>query len=173
MSSIIKSISLDPKTAAIAKRVPNFSKFVRQCLLQWEAIKRSPECPVERLEHPLVGNHCVPAPTRICLKHWPLGTPLMADWREFRHMIEFDSFHTDRDRLLKAWPFLEPFNAPEEWIQHRAELVNDPGIDFENMDIEGNAKPKSVSKRQHKSRMKRLMAFLRAKKAGNDPKLWG
>ena len=119
MSSIVRSISLDPKTANIAQRIPNFSKFCRECLLRWDSIQRSPDCPVEKLEHPLVGDHCIPAPTRICLKHWPNGNPRLEDWREFRHIIEFDEFHKDRDRLLRAWPFLDDFNCPEEWIQHR------------------------------------------------------
>jgi len=161
VSSIIRSISLDTKTAKIAKRVPNFSKFVRQCLLQWEAIRHSPDCPVERLGHGLVGDHCVPAPTRVCLKHWPVGTPRMEDWREFRSMIEFDSFHKDRDRLLRGWPHLADFNCPEEWIQHRAELVNDESIDFTTIEIEGNAKP---GPRKKKSKIRRLWAVLSSKK---------
>jgi len=142
MASIVKSISLDPKTANIARRIPNFSKFVRECLLRWDALRRSPDCPVEKLEHPLVGDHCIPAPTRFCLKHWPNGNPRLEDWREFRGMIEFDSFHQDRDRLLSAWPFLSEFDGPEEWIQHRADLTNQDQIDFEDIEIEGNAKPK-------------------------------
>ena len=152
MSSIIKSISLDPKTANIAKQVPNFSKFVRECLLRWDAIRRTPDCPVERLggEQALVGGHCVPNASRICLKHWPSGTARMEDWREFRHMIEFDEFHQDRTRLLQAWDFLEAFDGPEEWLQHRAELANQEQIDFENMEIEGNAKPSKTPKKKKK-----------------------
>jgi len=142
VSSIIRSISLDTKTAKIAKRVPNFSKFVRQCLLQWEAIRHSPDCPVERLGHGLVGDHCVPAPTRVCLKHWPVGTPRI-------------------DRLLRGWPHLADFNCPEEWIQHRAELVNDESIDFTTIEIEGNAKP---GPRKKKSKIRRLWAVLSSKK---------
>jgi len=143
MTSIIKSISLDVKTAMIAKRVPNFSRFVRECLMRWEAIQRSPDCPVERLGHTgaIHGNHCTPSPTRICLKHWPNGTPRMEDWREFRSMVEFDGFHQDRDRLLQAWDFLADFKSPEEWLQHRAEITNHVQIDFDDMIIEGNAKP--------------------------------
>lgn len=160
MSSIIKSISLDPKTANIARRVPNFSKFVRECLLRWDAIQRSPDCPVERLGHPLTGDMCVPAPTRICLKHWPDGVPRMEDWREFRNMIEFDGFHQDRDRLLQGWPFLEEFECPQEWILHRAEMCNHAQIDFDDLDIEGNAKPTARAK---KSRIRRLWAVLWAK----------
>lgn len=157
LSSIIKSISLDPKTATIAKRVPNFSKFVRQCLLRWDAIQHRPDCPVQRLGHPLTGGHCVPAPTRICLKHWPHGPPRMEDWREFRNMIEFDGFHQSRDRLLQAWDFLADFECPEEWIQHRAEMTNYEQIEFDDMEIEGNAKPAA---RVKKSKIRRLWAVL-------------
>jgi len=162
MTSIIKSISLDPKTATIAKRVPNFSRFVRECLMRWDALQRTPDCPVERLGHTgaIHGNHCTPSPTRICLKHWPNGTPRMEDWREFRSMIEFDGFHQDRDRLLQAWDFLADFNSPEEWLQHRAQITNVEQIDFEDMKIEGNAKPRA---RKKKSRIRRLWSVLWAK----------
>jgi hypothetical protein len=157
LSSIIKSISLDPKTAHIAKRVPNFSKFVRECLLRWDAIQRSPDCPVERLGHPLTGDMCVPAPTRICLKHWPDGNPRMEDWREYRNMIEYDDFHLDRDRLLYAFPFLQDFECPQEWIAHRAQMSNHAQIEFDDLDIEGNAKPTT---REKKSKIRRLWAVL-------------
>jgi len=160
MSSIIKSISLDLKTSHIAKRVPNLSKFVRECLLRWDAIQRSPDCPVERMGHGLVGSHCVPAPTRICLKHWPHGTPRMEDWREFRSMVEFDEFHQDRDRLIKGWDFLEEFNCPEEWIQHRAKMCNLEQIEFDDLEIEGNAKP---TRRAKTPKIRRLWAVLWSK----------
>ena len=82
----------------------------------------------------------------------------MEDWREFRHMIEFDSFHMDRDRLLSGWPFLEAFNCPEEWIQHRAKIANDAQIEFEDLDITGNAKPSRSTPKQ--GRLARLMGRL-------------
>lgn len=158
MSSIVRSISLDPPTAKIAQRIPNFSKFCRECLLRWDAIQRSPDCPVERMDHPLVGDHCIPAPTRICLKHWPEGTPRMDDWREFRSMIEFDSYHQDRDRLLRAWPELTDFECPEEWIQHRAKMAQVGQIDFDDMIVEGNAKPAKKTKKTNPIRQ--LIRFL-------------
>jgi len=157
MASIIKSISLDPKTAVIAKRVPNFSRFVRECLLRWDAIQHSPDCPVERLGATLVGDFCVPSPTRVCLKHWPDGPPRMDDWREFRKMIEYDDFHQDRDRLITGWHYLAEFKSPQEWLSHRAEVANHAQIDFEDIQIEGNAKPTA---RVKKSKIRRLWAVL-------------
>ena len=145
MSSIIKSISLDPKTAAIAKKVPNFSRFVRECLLRWDAIQREPDCPVERMGHPLVGEMCVPSKGRICMKHWPNGTPTMDDWRKFREMVDFN-FR------------MEGFESAQSWVLHRAELLNRESISFDNMEIEGNAKP---TKKKAKSRgWKRIFHFL-------------
>lgn len=164
MSSRITTISLDEQTDKIKDRIPNFSKFVRQCLLRWDALARSPDCPVERLGHPLVGNHCVPAPTRICLKHWPHGSPRREDWKEFRHMLEFDSFHMDRDRLLDAWPHLSQFNCPEEWIQHRAEIANVAQIEFDDMELSGNAKPKKDRRKGKKRRSIRQLLRLLASK---------
>tara|TARA_Y100000310_G_scaffold256366_1_gene264140 strand:+ start:239 stop:496 length:258 start_codon:yes stop_codon:yes gene_type:complete len=82
----------------------------------------------------------------------------MEDWREFRNMIEYDSFHMDRDRLLKGWPFLEAFNCPEEWIQHRAEISNDAQIEFEDLDISGNAKP--TRSKPKRGKLARLMGRL-------------
>lgn len=168
MSSIIKSISLDAKTATIAKRVPNFSRFVRECLLRWDSIERKPNCPVERLGHPLIGDFCIPSPTRICLKHWPKGTPSREDWRLYRDMVEFHEYHKDRDRLILAFPQIQLFDIdhpiddwPKLWIANRAELQNHETIDFDEMVISGNAKP---TKKKAKSRgWKRIFPFLQSR----------
>jgi hypothetical protein len=72
-------------------------------------------------------------------------------------MIEFDEFHQDRDRLIKGWDFLEEFNCPEEWIQHRAKMCNLEQIEFDELEIEGNAKPTT---REKKSKIRRLWAVL-------------
>ena len=82
----------------------------------------------------------------------------MEDWREYRNMIEFDDFHRDRDRLLKGWPFLEDFDGPQEWLTHRAQMANHAQIDFDDLEIEGNAKPKSRKvRRSFISRMLNLL----------------
>ena len=167
MSSRVTTISLDEQTEKIKNRIPNFSKFVRQCLLRWDAVSRSPNCPVKRINGSLVGNVCVPARTRICLKHWPNGPPLMDDWRRYRDMIEFDGYHQSRTRLLQAWDFLADYDSPFDWIQDRAKAVNDDQIDFDDMELEGNAKPEN-DRRRKKTPKKRfsivqLLPFLRSK----------
>ena len=160
MSSIIKSISLNPKTAAIAKKVPNFSRFVRECLIRWDAIQREPDCPVERMGHPLVGEMCVPSNGRICMKHWPNGTPTMDDWRKFREMIDFNI--VSEFQLQEAG--FPGFESPQSWVLHRADLLNRGAISFDNMDITGNAKPENDKRRRKKrSLMAKLLPFLAPK----------
>jgi len=79
-------------------------------------------------------------------------------------MIEFDEFHQDRDRLLQAWEFLEDFNCPEEWIQHRAELSNEEQIQFDDMELKGNAKPENDRRKGKRRRsIRQLWRFLASK----------
>lgn len=72
----ITTISLDEKTAHIAKQMPNFSHFVRECLLRHHAnsLNRD-ECGWSKQER--FGNRCVPRvkdrPT--CFVCWPHGRP--------------------------------------------------------------------------------------------------
>jgi len=79
-------------------------------------------------------------------------------------MLEFDSFHMDRDRLLDAWPHLSQFNCPEEWIQHRAEIANVAQIEFDDMELSGNAKPKKDRRKGKKRRSIRQLLRLLASK---------
>ena len=77
-------------------------------------------------------------------------------------MVEYHEYHNDTDRLIQTWPFLEAFTGmgaePQYWIAHRAELLNRDSIDFDNMVIEGNAKPE---KKKAPSRgWRRILAFL-------------
>lgn len=46
-----KTISLDEHTARIADRLPNFSRFVRQCLLEHAAKATHPTMPREQFKH--------------------------------------------------------------------------------------------------------------------------
>ena len=55
----VTTISLDEKTAAIAKSMPNFSHFVRECLLRHHAsLMNVDECPFNRVQR--FENRCVP-----------------------------------------------------------------------------------------------------------------
>jgi len=157
MSSIVKSVSLDPESANIARRIPNFSKFVRECLKRYAALNGGePICPVADLVDTLGQAFCVPARGRVCLKHWPDGPAPLHDWKEYRQMCECDP-----DRLLDYWPFLEAFpsGGPEEWIAHRAQITNPPLIEFDDIKISGNAKPKKPAPKR--SFLQRLGAQIR------------
>jgi len=82
-------------------------------------------------------------------------------------MIEFDGYHQSRTRLLQAWDFLADYDSPFDWIQDRAKAVNDDQIDFDDMELEGNAKPEN-DRRRKKTPKKRfsivqLLPFLRSK----------
>jgi len=168
MTSRIKTISLDAETELIVKRqfsTRNFSKFVRQCLLRYDALQHEATCPVESLEEAVLPlPFCIPSPTRVCIKHWPNGPARLQDWKLYREMVANEKEY-GWDRIVGVWPYLEAFEdegKAEGWIQHRARLTNGAQVEFENMDVEGNAKPKT--RRQHKTRIRRIMAFLSSKK---------
>lgn len=72
----VTTISLDEKTAAIAKSLPNFSHFVRECLLRHHASSMNQEdCPFNRVER--FGDRCVPRVHNRphCFVCWPHGKP--------------------------------------------------------------------------------------------------
>jgi len=81
---IVTSVSLDQETKEIAQTMPNFSSFVRTCLIRWrnEQISnvythRSPRT---------VGIYtvCYPFATNgLCVLCWPDGSPRMEDWKYF------------------------------------------------------------------------------------------
>lgn len=91
--SIIKSISLTPDTDEIRQRIPNFSRFVRNCLREWSAMEgghHTQRNPLDRVpsdntgkEHwfsrcnPMHANGCCP----IC---WPFGRPTRDSFRAWR-----------------------------------------------------------------------------------------
>ena len=162
MSSIIRSISLDEQTAVIAKSVPNFSRFVRECLLRYHAVEHEPGCPVERIEGELVHDLCVPGATRVCLKHWPKGLPSMDDWKKFRLMMDCPD-----GRLYEYYPECasDDFRGTKDerkhlWIQRQAVRRNPAQIEFAGMVVEGNAKYK---KKVRMSSKRRFLNYLRRK----------
>jgi len=81
MASIIKSVSLTPKTAHIASKIGNFSAFVRECLERYDAARGGGEHthePEQRLD-----GLCNGMKTPVCVKCYPLGAPAGADWLMF------------------------------------------------------------------------------------------
>jgi len=133
MSSIIKSISLDPQTAELAKRIPNFSRFVRECLIRHHFTKEGVnlQCMREDDESQL----CNPYSTvkGRCLSCWPAGPPPHEAWRAYRRKPVL----TDSGMIIEA----KPDYMVHELVQEAAEDANPPIFGFEDMIIEGNAKP--------------------------------
>ena len=102
----ITTVSLDEKTAEIAKQMPNFSHFVRECLLRHHAsaLNRD-ECAWIRQER--FANRCVPnAKGRpVCFVCWPHGRPsqdLVTDYLRNHQDIE----KLDRETKSENWQLL-------------------------------------------------------------------
>jgi len=156
MTSIIKSISLDPQTAQLAQNVPNFSRFVRECLIrhhlskggEWGLCKREDE----------ESKLCLPMKKPRCLKCWPAGPPPGEAWTAYvRKPLTHDPYGK------KLGPYVQKHNP--DYMDHvlvqEAALEANPALfDFEDMIIEGNAKPK---KRQKKGIIARIKGRLGAK----------
>jgi len=81
MASIIRSVSLTPKTAQIASRMGNFSAFVRECLERYDAARGGGEHSTDE-EHRVAGlcNGMREPPCVLC---FPLGAPPRNAWRTF------------------------------------------------------------------------------------------
>lgn len=143
MSSIIKSISLDPQTADLAQRIPNFSKFVRECLIRHHFTKEGVnlQCMREDDESPLCNPFSVVKGR--CVSCWPAGPPPHDAWSTYCRK----PLYTDSGSLLLE---PNPDYMDHALVQWHAEGANPPVFSFEDMIIEGNAKP---SKRERK-RMK-------------------
>lgn len=115
---IISSVSLDEETKEIAKSMPNFSSFVRECLIRWRYEHQADKA---RHLHPTsVGYNpqtdevaitiCYPHSKHgLCLLCWPEGAPDVADWKAWRSEWLYD--HRN-GRMMKG--------EPVEWIQERA-----------------------------------------------------
>lgn len=102
----ITTISLDEKTAVIAKQLPNFSHFVRECLLRHHAQSMNrDDCPFNKVER--FGNRCVPRVHQRphCFVCWPNGKPS-------EELVKSYLSHRDLKRLdeatkLENWELLE------------------------------------------------------------------
>jgi len=136
MSSIIASISLDPETKRIASQIPNFSRFVRNCLRRCRA---DPSV--------IVGGLCIPSSKRVCLSCWPDGPPDYPDWKSYSRSIRF-LVDDEED-------YPELHKQAREWVEEKAKEANPDMIDFTDIPIEGNAKRsrKSTKKRSILKRM--------------------
>tara|TARA_Y100001973_G_scaffold102862_1_gene168815 strand:+ start:182 stop:652 length:471 start_codon:yes stop_codon:yes gene_type:complete len=72
MPRIVKSVSLDHETSPIAESLPNFSHFVRECLLR-HAITDATECNLAKPER--FKGRCNPLTPKNCFVCWPNGNP--------------------------------------------------------------------------------------------------
>lgn len=72
MVRIVKSVSLDEETSPIAESLPNFSHFVRECLLR-HAITDATECNLPKPER--FKGRCNPLNAKNCFVCWPNGNP--------------------------------------------------------------------------------------------------
>lgn len=72
MSRIIKTVALDEQSASIAKGLPNFSHFVRECLYR-HAIHTQLECSREKTFRGT--DRCNPLMQPVCFSCWPNGNP--------------------------------------------------------------------------------------------------
>ncbi len=104
LSSIIKSIALDEKSAAIAKSLPNFSHFVRECLYR-HAVRTNLECNREKSFRGT--DRCNPFHQPVCWVCWPNGSPGSEAIKQFT-----------QDKLNVAF------------LDHRAKIVNSELIEL-------------------------------------------
>ena len=121
MSSIIKTVSLDENSAKIAKELPNFSHFVRECLYRYASNMSVGECTREKLER-FKGN-CNPFTQPVCFACWPNGAPPMNSVKQYIQD-----------------------NLSIEWLQEQAKFANRDMIDLTNV----NTTPKKREKRPSK-----------------------
>ena len=102
----VTTVSLDEKTAAIAKSMPNFSHFVRECLLRHHAnTMNRDECQYIRQER--FANRCVPIVKGrpVCFVCWPNGRPsqdLVTSYLRDHNDIQ----RLDRETKAENWQLL-------------------------------------------------------------------
>tara|TARA_R100001463_G_scaffold56168_1_gene108176 strand:+ start:794 stop:1249 length:456 start_codon:yes stop_codon:yes gene_type:complete len=111
--SIIKTVSLDETTDEIRKTIPNFSFFVRECLLRYAAQSRAE---LESCKYSdsidLFDGRCNPLNmTRpLCFHCWPNGSPRKEDVKLFRSNMQ----------LKESSPVLHDPSMDIEWLDQKA-----------------------------------------------------
>ena len=151
--SIVKSVSLSPQTAELASRIPNFSRFVRECLIrhfidgggEWVQCKREDDD----------AKLCLPMKQPRCMKCWPCGPPPQEAWIAYcRAPRTHDAYGKELSPYM-AEP--NPDYMDHTLVLEAAEEVNPVLFSFDDMIVEGNAKPeKRKVRRSIISRMLRL-----------------
>ena len=103
MGRIVKSVSLDEQTAAIADNIGNFSKFVRSRLIQYDNTTKATA--IQILEHNAPRTIRSPNPdlfvevcfpfhlSGCCILCWPDGPPTRGAWLEWTAAIKTGLIH--------------------------------------------------------------------------------
>jgi hypothetical protein len=81
VGSRITTISLDEESAKIAKTLPNFSHFVRECLFRYASNKNVESCTREKW---IETELCNPFVQPVCFSCWPNGAPPREAVKQFR-----------------------------------------------------------------------------------------
>ena len=79
---IIKTVSLDEKSAQLANQMPNFSHFVRECLFRYSSNFQAQECTREGLDD--FAGKCNPFIAPTCFVCWPDGQPPKEKVKQYR-----------------------------------------------------------------------------------------
>ena len=83
--SVIKSVSLDEKTAHIARNLPNFSHFVRECLLRHELGESRLECHWGKPKQFMGRCNPITVNRAHCFICWPFGRPPKSGVSDFAY----------------------------------------------------------------------------------------
>tara|TARA_R100001163_G_C5019272_1_gene162550 strand:+ start:307 stop:801 length:495 start_codon:yes stop_codon:yes gene_type:complete len=118
---IIKTVSLDEKSAQLANQMPNFSHFVRECLFRYSSNFQAQECARDGLEE--FDGKCNPFVAPTCFVCWPDGCPPKKSIRQFR-----------QDNLSVSW------------LLEQAKFANREMPDLTNVNHIKQELPKSPSK---------------------------
>lgn len=136
LTSIIKSISLDPQTAELASNLPNFSRFVRECLIRYHIEDGGEWALCKRKEG---ERMCYPRKKPRCMKCWPAGPPAPEHWSEYvRQPRTHDPYGKPLGQYVRT---VNPNYHNDEWVTARAVEDNPPLFSFKDIQVKGNAKP--------------------------------
>jgi len=124
MKSWRTSINLDEQTSRIAKKMPNRSAFMRECIRRWHAAQSTTHI------HPTETPRCYPHSTRgVCPICWPNGILGQEDWKYYRGMTREGQNMENwaNERLIReyAWelpPEIERTRKKGLWERFKALL---------------------------------------------------